>query len=199
MKLSYSNSYNNMNLISLVLLIGLLFALCIIHVPILDIKGGIHILFIFMEILTIVGIIYQIYSIKQENAIRNQELWKNGGKYLGNIVDIGYTRKIHILGRHYTIEKVSYSEHNINHNIVDYYITILYNNSYYIDIKSIKCDKAYKLLAMLLNPYPIKETIEIPIDVYMYKNKVYADLNSMDLTKAKGYEEYKRLIEKTYD
>lgn len=197
MKLSYSNSYNYMNLVSLGLLIAFLMVLFIIHMLLLDIKSDIYILFIFMEILTIVGIIYIVYSIKKENVIRNQELWRNGEKYLGNIVDIGYTRKTQV-GMYNTIEKVSYFEHNTNHNIIDYHITILYNNSYYIDIKSIKYDKAYKLLAMsLISSYPIKEKLQIPIEIYKYKNKVYADLNSIDLTKVKGYEECKKLIEKS--
>ena len=196
MKLSYSKSYNYIEKMSLVLLIGLLFALLVIHIPILDIKGAIHIVFIFMEFLTILGIIYQIYSIMEENKIINHEIWKNGEKYTGYIADIGYTRKINILGRHYTIEKVTYSNYNTSHYIIDYYITVLYNDSYYVDIKSIQYNKAYKLLAMLLNPYPIKEKIEIPIDIYVYKNKVYADLNSVDFTKVKGYDECRNMIEK---
>ena len=196
MKLSYSSSYNNTNLISLLSLIALLVALAILHMPLLDIKGSIHILFILLEVLIIIGIIYQIYSIKEENAIRNKEIWKNGEKYIGNIIDIGYTRKINILGRHYTIEKVPYSEHSISHDIIDYYITVQYNNSYCVDVKSIQYNKAYKILAMILNPYPIKEKIEIPIEIYVYKNKIYADLNSLDICKLKGYEECKMLIEK---
>ena len=45
---------------------------------------------------------------------------------------------------------------------------------------------------MLLNPYPVRKMVEVPMDVYIYKNKIYADLESVDLTKMEGYDELKK-------
>ena len=196
MKLSYSNYYNCTNQIVLLSFIGLLFAIVTLNIPILANKEKPHIMFIFMGLLAIIGIIYQIYSIIEEDKIRNKEIWKNGEKHKAYIIDIGYIRKIR-MGRMHITQKISYSNQNIDHHIVDYYITILYDNSYYADIYSIQYNKAYMMLGMLLNPYPIKEKIEVPIDIYVYKNKVYADLDSVDLAKIQGYEECKKIIEET--
>lgn len=83
---------------------------------------------------------------------------------------------------------------------VDYFITIVYDDSKKnIDITDIKNDKAYKLLSMLFDPYPIKASIRIPIDVYIYKNKVYPDLESTDFTKIEGYEEALSIINKSIE
>ena len=50
-------------------------------------------------------------------------------------------------------------------------------------IHSMKYNKAFYILKLLLDEGKI-----IPIDIYTYKNKVYADLDSLDLTKINGYD-----------
>ncbi len=40
--------------------------------------------------------------------------------------------------------------------------------------------------------------VKIPIDIYGYKDKIYADLESVDLSKLSGYEEAKKFIENIY-
>lgn len=196
MKLTYSNTNNFMNQVSITLLICWLFSLIILHITMIE--ETISVIFIIMEFLTIIGIILQIYSMKKEKNIIKNELWKNGEKCVGYITEVGYiryTRKEVFIAVDSVSEKIPYTNQNIDHYILAHYITVTYNNSCTIDIKSIEYNQAYKLLGMLLNPYPVKEKIQIPIDIYIYKNKVYADLNSVDLSKIKGYEEYKKLIE----
>lgn len=79
---------------------------------------------------------------------------------------------------------------NYKSTVIDHFITILYDNSKkVIDIKGINDDKAYKLVSILLDSYPLKQTTKIPIDIYIYKRKVYPDLDSVVLTKVQGYED----------
>ncbi|MBQ6992493.1 MAG: hypothetical protein IJN50_06280 [Clostridia bacterium] len=205
MKLKFSNTYNNENKTALWILIVILIFLIIMHIPVLKMKASINIVLIFMELIVVVAIICLIYSIKKKKDIRIREVWKNGEKYQGYIEEAGYIksnyrhyRDIHHW-KEYVDEKVPYQRNqNIsNYRIIDYYITVKYNNSYYIDIKSIKYNDAYVLLGMLLNPFPIKEKIQVPIDMYLYKNKVYADIDSIKLHEVEGYEECKKIIEKT--
>jgi len=80
---------------------------------------------------------------------------------------------------------------------IDYFITIIYDDlKKNIDIQDIKNDKAYKVLTVLFDPYPIKTNIKIPIDVYIYKNTIYPDLESTDFSKVEGYEEALSIINK---
>ncbi len=77
-----------------------------------------------------------------------------------------------------------------------FYIEILYDRKKY-KIHKIKYNKGYRILKVILDSgnYPIKKEIEIPIDIYLYKNKIYADLDSVDLSKVEGYEEAKKIVE----
>lgn len=78
---------------------------------------------------------------------------------------------------------------------IDYFITISCDDlKKNIDIRDIKNDKAYKLISILLDPYPIKSNVKIPIDLYIYKHKVYPDLESTDFSKVKGYENALKII-----
>jgi len=208
MKLKFSNTYNNENKTALWILIVILIFLIIMHIPVLKMKAPINTILIFMELIVIVAIICLMYSIKKERDIRIRKVWKNGKKYQGYIEEIGCIKsnyRYHIVRprvhswKELIDEKVPYQNNqNVpNNRVIDYYITVFYNNSYYIDIKSIKYNDAYVLLGMLLNPFPIKEKIQVPIDVYLYKNKVYADLNSVKIHEIEGYEECKKIIEKT--
>ena len=61
---------------------------------------------------------------------------------------------------------------------------------------AIEKNDAFELLKLLMNPYPVSETIQVPIDIYISKKGIYADLGSVDLSQVKGYEECKAIIEK---
>ena len=50
---------------------------------------------------------------------------------------------------------------------------------------------------MLLEPYPYSKKNEIPVDVYVYKKSKYIDLENVDLTSIKGYEEALQFIKET--
>lgn len=50
-------------------------------------------------------------------------------------------------------------------------------------------NEAFRVLKILLDEYPLKKQKTIPIDVYTYKNKVYVDLESVDLSRVEGYKE----------
>lgn len=73
-----------------------------------------------------------------------------------------------------------------------HYIEVTYNGKN-INIPKVKNNKGFKMLKMLLDPYFIKP--KIPIDVYVYKNKLFADLDSVDLSKIKGFDELKDINE----
>lgn len=74
-----------------------------------------------------------------------------------------------------------------------YYLCIRYNEK---KMKiTVKNNKTFKILNLLLNPYPITENIEIPVDMYIYKGNKYVDLENVELSKIKGYDEAKRIVE----
>lgn len=79
-----------------------------------------------------------------------------------------------------------------------FYITVLYNKKIK-KVYGIKYNKAYKILKILLDSqqYPIINSVKIPIDINVKKNKIYADLESVDLSKIDGYEEARKVVEST--
>lgn len=58
---------------------------------------------------------------------------------------------------------------------------------------------AFSILKMLLDEYPLQTVNTVPVDVYTYKNKVYVDLENVDLSKVDGYEDAVRLLEDMQD
>ena len=192
MKLEYSEIRRS--IMDYVSLIGLIFGLVLFsgfHIQFLSI-GSVFLLntiFVFLEIMFSAGLIFQIYTMREKHNIKTKELWKNGEKKLGYIVNNGYIVQVGYGRYNRSVYKVEYLEYNEEHVIVDSYISIEYDETKHIDIQSIKNNKTFKVLGMLLNPYPVKEIIKIPIDIYVYKNKAYADLDSVDLSKIKGYDE----------
>ena len=44
--------------------------------------------------------------------------------------------------------------------------------------------------------YPVAKPINIPVDVYVYKNKIYVDFESVKLSTLERYEEAKNVVEK---
>lgn len=107
------------------------------------------------------------------------------------IRDIGTKNKGYIIDTGFTCHgRISYKY---------FYITVLYNKKT-IKVYRIKDNKQYKILKILLNSedYPVTNYVKIPIDIYGYKDKIYADLESVDLSKLSGYEEAKKFIENIY-
>lgn len=123
----------------------------------------------------VVLILFWQNELEKKNGHR-KNLKNIGKKVVGNIV-------------------VASKEKHINNWI--YYIVVMHNEKL-TKIYYIENNKAYYILKMLLNPYPIKKEVAIPIDIYVYKNKVYADLDSVDLTKVEGFEEVRKAVESTF-
>lgn len=99
------------------------------------------------------------------------------------IRDIGVKNKGYIIDTGFTCHgRISYKY---------FYITVLYNKKT-IKVYRIKDNKQYKILKILLNSedYPVTNSVKIPIDIYGYKDKIYADLESVDL---QNYLDMKRL------
>ena len=44
--------------------------------------------------------------------------------------------------------------------------------------------------------YPVAKTINITVNVNVYKNKIYVDFESIKLSTLEGYEEAKNVVEK---
>lgn len=80
----------------------------------------------------------------------------------------------------------------------NYFITVSYRGKNK-EIYYIKNNMAYEILKLLLNPFPIKYEVNVPINIYIYKNKVYADLDSVDLAMVKGYEDAKKAVEEAWE
>lgn len=106
-----------------------------------------------------------------------------------NIKDTGEKHKSYIID-------TGFSSHRILLKYKYFYITILYKEKN-VKIYRLKDNKAYKILQLLLDSqtYPVKDTIEIPIDIYVYKNKIYADLESVNLSSLSGYDDAKQIVD----
>ena len=78
-----------------------------------------------------------------------------------------------------------------------YYITIVYKEKVK-NIYQLQDNNAYKILKLILDThtYPVEKAINIPVDIYVYKNKIYVDFESVILSSLEGYEEAKKVVEK---
>ena len=58
---------------------------------------------------------------------------------------------------------------------------------------------AYEILKLILDSYnyPVAKPVKIPVDIYVYKNKISVDFESLKLSTLEGYEEAKNVIEKS--
>ena len=139
------------------------------------------VLFLMIFLIGIICILIPVKNIKQNN--NKGKIKELGIRVSANIMDVC------------TIVKGTgrYSRIKVN------CFTVVYDNNQKTSrIEFIEDNDAYALLKMLLNPYPIKEEIHIPIDIYLYNNEIYADLESVDFTKVKGYKECKKVIDEIY-
>ena len=202
MKLEYSHNiigneliregsgYENSNIVMLKFFLSQLFILLTIFSIF---AAGMHIknfLGVFTPVVVIVTIILAIdyiYFIVQSEKIYKKELWKNGEKKIGTIID-AYEGKIN----------TAYLKYNNSLRRYDYIpcISVAYDKTKKIKVKGIKENEAFKILKLLLDQYPIKVKVEIPVDVYVYKKRVYVDIDSVELSKVKGYEEAKAIVDK---
>lgn len=78
-------------------------------------------------------------------------------------------------------------------------LEITYHNGQdYFEVGMIEKNDAFELLKLLLDPFPVQQNVYVPIDLFINKNKIYADLDSVDFSKVPGYEECKKIIEAKY-
>ncbi len=126
---------------------------------------------------TILGIMALTIYFAPKNNKENKYLKEIGKKHTGYVINTGFSCH----GR--SCYKL-------------YYITILYNEKF-INVYKLKDNNAYKILTLLLNSqsYPINKVTKIPVDIYCYKNKIYADFESIKLSDFEGYEEAKKIVE----
>ena len=122
-------------------------------------------------------------------------MFRVGNNWNRNVIDSSFIEK----GEKRLAYIVGAEEVRRRRHVTRYKLLISFEeNDRLIDIIFVYDNKAFELLKLLLNPYPIKEIVKIPIDTYIYKNKVYADLESVDFTKIKGYEECVKVLDKLY-
>ena len=132
---------------------------------------------------SIFGIVSLTMFLFPKNNIEYKYLKDTGKKDLAYIVDVGFSS-------HGAINPL------VTFNL--YYITVLYDNKLFNMYKFDGTSISYKILTSLLkdvSSYPIQKVVKIPIDVYTYKNKIYADFENVDLSKIEDFEEAKKIVE----
>lgn len=164
----------------ILMIIGVIFFVYEIVVMLLGYRK-VNFFIIFILICTIIfGIICILYekNITSSKNINKNKIKEIGSKEQGFIIQVGI---------YYTYRPKT--EHN--------YIIIIYKEKE-IKISDLKDNNAFKILKLLLDPYPIEKNIKIPIDIYIYNNSIYAELDSVDLSKVNGYTEAKEIVNKEY-
>lgn len=157
---------------------------------------------------SIFGILALTIYLFPKNNTEYKQLKDIGKKEQAYIVDTGFSRHSYSMRTGVNIFDIVKVIKSGNFSKIDslgndrntyklFYITILYNGSlkniYKFDGNSI----SYRILQVLLETYPTKRVEKIPIEVYCYKNKIYIDFESVDLTKVEGFEEARKIVENT--
>lgn len=182
MKLKYAKAtmrqkISKIYIIIATIFITLVFISCVIKIGFSDMMSVYCLCACIVLLLIVIGVFSKItdklnkdYKYLKENG--------NVEKTLGNIVGVG----------------------KINNGIYrkNYYIIVEYDGLI-TRINFLEANEAFSILEMLLDSYPVKEQKKIPIDLYVHKNKVYADLETVDLSKVEGYEEAVKLVEDMKD
>ena len=182
MKLKYAKAtmrqrISKIYIIIATIFIAIVFISCVIKIGFSDMMSVYCLCACIVLFLIVIGVFSKItdklnkdYKYLKENG--------NVEKTLGNIVGVG----------------------KINNGIYrkNYYIIVEYDGLI-TRINFLEANEAFSILEMLLDSYPVKEQKKIPIDLYVHKNKVYADLETVDLSKAEGYEEAVKLVEDMKD
>ena len=182
MKLKYAKAtmrqrISKIYIIIATIFIAIVFISCVIKIGFSDMMSVYCLCACIVLLLIVIGVFSKItdklnkdYKYLKENG--------NVEKTLGNIVGVG----------------------KINNGIYrkNYYIIVEYDGLI-TRINFLEANEAFSILEMLLDSYPVKEQKKIPIDLYVHKNKVYADLETVDLSKVEGYEEAVKLVEDMKD
>ena len=182
MKLKYAKAtmrqkLSKIYIIIATIFIAIVFISCVIKIGFSDMMSVYCLCACIVLFLIVIGVFSKItdklnkdYKYLKENG--------NVEKTLGNIVGVG----------------------KINNGIYrkNYYIIVEYDGLI-TRINFLEANEAFSILEMLLDSYPVKEQKKIPIDLYVHKNKVYADLETVDLSKVEGYEEAVKLVEDMKD
>lgn len=120
-------------------------------------------------------IFFSLFLIPYEKYNINYQYLKSIGKLVkGNIISTGAT------------ETGLFKNYN-NYLIVEY-------ENKTQKIKYLEDNDAFCILGILLDPYPLKEEKSIPIDLYIFKNKIYADLDSVDLSASSNFSEALKIL-----
>lgn len=149
---------------------------------------GLHKILPFI-ILVVVGMIIILYlcNPKKQKNKKYTKVKDIEHKIEGNIISTGY--EIMYSG---IDNSISYKRSRGRREL--YYILVSYDDKI-MKVRDLKNNIAYKILCLLLDPYPIKKERYIPIDIYINKKNVYVDLESVDLSKIEGFAEAKKIVE----
>lgn len=126
------------------------------------------------NIVTLILFILTIYNNKNVDI----ETMKNKGeKIKAYIIEAGIVKKNRQMG-------------------IYHYIGIRYNEK---KMKiTVENNKTFKILNLLLKPYPIDKKIEIPVDMYIYKGNRYVDLENINFNEIEGYSEAEKIVEEMH-
>lgn len=182
MKLKYAKAtmrqrISKIYIIIATIFIAIVFISCVIKIGFSDMMSVYCLCACIVLLLIVIG----VFSKITDKLNKDYKYLKEDGnveKTLGNIVGVG----------------------KINNGIYrkNYYIIVEYDGLI-TRINFLEANEAFSILEMLLDSYPVKEQKKIPIDLYVHKNKVYADLETVDLSKVEGYEEAVKLVEDMKD
>ena len=88
------------------------------------------------------------------------------------------------------------AHHRINRwPSLDVYYFKLSCGSKTINTKPLVYNNAYRIIKLMLESYPIKAAVRIPIDVYFFNKYIYyIDIESVKLNDLDGYEEAKNIL-----
>ncbi len=184
MKLKYSNNAFAINavLIYCCFVIMLFMIVCcgsILGEAIQNRAAALSIALMSIGMILVVGFGLILVSVLNNfNNYKQRENMRAGEKIPGNIIEAHDT-------------SISDKDHG--------YLTVSYHNGenvFYVN--NVERNDAFELLKMLLNPFPVKSNIQVPITLYQNNHTIYADLDSVDFLAVPGYEECKKLVEQKY-
>ncbi|MBQ7411120.1 MAG: hypothetical protein IJW20_07050 [Clostridia bacterium] len=143
------------------------------------IQGSTYMIYFAIIYAILPWIFYKFSKILNTRNADRKDLKETGTKVKGEIVDI---KKL----KYYRSSRISQT------------LVVVFDNKSTM-IYDILENDAFSILKMLLDEYPFETVNTVPVDVYTYKNKVYVDLESVDLSKVDGYEEAVKMLEDIKD
>ena len=182
MKLKYAKATMRQKISKIYIIIATIFITCVFISCVIKIGfSDMMSVYCLCACIVLFLIVIGVFSKITDKLNKDYKYLKENGnveKTLGNIVGVG----------------------KINNGIYrkNYYIIVEYDGLI-TRINFLEANEAFSILEMLLDSYPVKEQKKIPIGLYVHKNKVYADLETVDLSKVEGYEEAVKLVEDMKD